>query len=99
MKRPYELLLHLAPTVRTDTLACSHVISLELCKDFFSRHTAGKQLLQHIFCFALLCFFCCLCFGGSFFVFGFGKFLGGGFQFGFLGFQLRFQIIDDLQSA
>ena len=32
--------------------------------------------------------------GGSFFVFGFGKFLGGGFQFCFLGFQLRLQIIE-----
>ena len=67
---------------------------LEFCKDFLSRHTAGQQLLQHIFCFAFLCFFHCLCFGGSFFVFGFSKFLGGGFQFCFLGFQLRFQIIE-----
>ena len=83
-----------APSFTSAACPVHHIALLELCKDFFSRHTAGKQLLQHIFCFALLCFFCCFCFGGSFFVFGFSKFLGGGFQFCFLGFQLRLQIIE-----
>ena len=62
-----------APSFTSAACPVHHIALLELCKDFFSRHTAGKQLLQHIFCFALLCFFCCFCFGGSFFVFGFGK--------------------------
>ena len=35
MKQTYELLLHLAPAIRTDTLACAHNASLELGKDFF----------------------------------------------------------------
>ena len=58
-----------APSFTSAACPVHHIALLELCKDFFSRHTAGKQLLQHIFCFALLCFFCCFCFGGSFFVF------------------------------
>lgn len=41
MKQPDELLLHLAPAVRADTLACAHIVSLELGKDFFSSHTTG----------------------------------------------------------
>ena len=94
MEQPNELLFHLAPAVWADMFTCTHIALLEFGKDFLSRHTAGQQLLQHIFCFAFLCFFCCLCFGGSFFIFGFGKFLGGGFQFCFLDFQLRFQIIE-----
>ena len=68
-----ELLFHLAPAVWADMFTCTHIALLEFGKDFLSRHTAGQQLLQHIFCFAFLCFFCCLCFGGSFFIFGFGK--------------------------
>ena len=64
-KQPNELLLHLAPTVRADTLACAHIASLELGKDFFSSHTTGQQLLQHILGFAFLGFLCCLCFGSS----------------------------------
>lgn len=65
MKQTYELLLHLAPAIRTDTLACAHNASLELCKDFFSSHTTGQQLLQHILGFAFLGFLCCLCFNSS----------------------------------
>ena len=91
---PVNCCFILRPQFGQICLLAPHIALLELCKDFFSRHTAGKQLLQHIFCFALLCFFHCLCFGGSFFVFGFGKFLGDGFQFCFLGFHLRFQIIE-----
>ena len=65
MKQTYELLLHLAPAIRTDTLACAHNASLELGKDFFSSHTTGQQLLQHILGFAFLGFLCCLCFNSS----------------------------------
>ena len=65
MKQTYELLLHLAPAIRTDTLACAHNASLELGKDFFSSHTTGQQLLQHILGFAFLGFLCCLCFSSS----------------------------------
>ena len=65
MEQPNELLLHLAPIVRADTLACAHIASLELGKDFFSSHTTGQQLLQHILGFAFLSFLCCLCFGSS----------------------------------
>ena len=79
MKQTYELLLHLAPAIRTDTLACAHNASLELGKDFFSSHATGQQLLQHIFCFALLGFFCCLCFSSSFLVLCLSQFLSGSF--------------------
>lgn len=79
MKQPDELLLHLAPAVRTDTLACAHVTSLELCKNFFSSHTTGQQLLQHILGFAFLGFLCCLCFSSSFLIFCLSQFLSGSF--------------------
>ena len=91
---PVNCCFILRPQFGQICLLAPHIALLEFCKDFLRRHTAGQQLLQHIFCFAFLCFFHCLCFGGSFFVFGFSKFLGGGFQFCFLGFQLRLQIIE-----
>lgn len=79
MKQPDELLLHLAPAVRTDTPACAHVTSLELCKNFFSSHTTGQQLLQHILGFAFLGFLCCLYFSSSFLILCLSQFLSGSF--------------------
>ena len=42
MEQPCELLFHLAPAVWADMFTCPRIALLELCKDFFSRHTAGK---------------------------------------------------------
>ena len=58
MEQPYELLFHLAPAVRTDSLAGSHKSLLELGNNFIGGHTAGKQLFQYGFCFSLFGFFC-----------------------------------------
>jgi len=37
-----------APSFTSAACPVHHIALLELCKDFFSRHTAGKQLLQHM---------------------------------------------------
>ena len=81
-----------APSFTSAACPVHHIALLELCKDFFSRHTAGKQLLQHIFCFALLCFFCCFCFGGSFFCFSaLASSLVAAFNSAFLAFSCVFR--------
>ena len=45
MEQTYELLLHLAPTVRADTLIGSHGLLLKFSNNFFGSHTTCKQLL------------------------------------------------------
>ncbi|MEQ2707962.1 hypothetical protein, partial [Faecalibacterium longum] len=45
---PVNCCFILRPQFGQICLLAPHIALLELCKDFFSRHTAGKQLLQHI---------------------------------------------------
>ena len=94
MEHPYELLFHLAPAVRTDSLAGFHKNLLEFGNNFISGHTAGKQLFQYRFCFSFLRFFSGLFFGCNLFCLCFRKFLYCNLQSGFFAFQLFFQYAD-----
>ena len=88
---PVNCCFILRPQFGQICLLAPHIALLELCKDFFSRHTAGKYLFQYGFCFSLFGFFCGLFFGSNLFCLCFRKFLCCNLQSRFFTFQLFLQ--------
>ena len=88
---PVNCCFILRPQFGQTCLLAPHIALLELCKDFFSRHTAGKQLFQYGFRFGLFGFFCGLFFGCNLFCLCFRKFLCCNLQSRFFTFQLFLQ--------